>query len=98
MNGALLLGLTYLFSGITAIFMAIYFLKINTNGLRSIIIHLFGAWSGHYIVVGAITLKSYLDKAEVLPLDTLRMVAAFFVLMQFIALCRLYFYIIKKHL
>lgn len=96
MNGALILSIIYIFSGLATISMGIYFAHIHGNGLKSILYHLFFAWSGHYLTIGTITLISFLNKKELIPLDSLRLLAAAFVTLQFIALCRLYFYIIKK--
>jgi hypothetical protein len=96
MNGALLLSVVYLISGLATVCMAIYFLRIHGNGLKSILYHLFFSWAGHYLIVGTITLLSFISKHEVIPLDNLRMIAAFFVLLQFTAFCRLCLYIIKK--
>lgn len=96
MNGALMLGIVYSVSGFITIGMFIYFLMIKGNGLKSILCHLFGAWSLHYFIIGLLTFASVVIGQEVVPLNTLRLFAAFFVLIQFVALIRLYFYIHKK--
>lgn len=96
LNGAFMLGLVYITSGIIAIGMAIYFIELQGNGLKSILYHLFFSWAGHYLVIGGVTLASFLTGKELMPLNNLRLVAAFFVLLQFSALVRLCFYIIKK--
>lgn len=95
-SGALALGITYIISGLIAIGMAIYFFFINSNGLKSILLNLFFAWSAHYLIIGLITLTSFLTGHEIIPLDALRLMASIFVLFQLLALCRLYFYISRK--
>ena len=96
-NGAFVLGLVYLISGIIAVIMSVYFLFINSNGLRSILCHLFFSWSGHYITVGTLTFAAYILGHEVVDLNTLRLIAAVFVVLQFTALIRLYKYIKKNY-
>lgn len=95
--GALLLGITYLVSGFITLGMFIYFLITKGNGLKSVLCHLFGSWCVHYLTIGSITFFSFLGSKEIVPLDTLRLMAAFFVAIQFTALLRLYAYIRKKN-
>ena len=96
MNGALMLGIIYSITGFITIGMFIYFIKIKGNGLKSVLCHLFIAWSLHYLIIGVLTFLAAITGKEVVPLNTLRLVASAFVLIQFFALIRLYFYIIKK--
>lgn len=95
--GSLLLGITYLVSGFITLGMFIYFLVTKGNGLKSILCHLFASWCVHYLIIGSITFFSYIAHQELVPLDTLRFMAAIFVAIQFIALLRLYAYIMKKN-
>ncbi|TXH07887.1 MAG: hypothetical protein E6R04_11970 [Spirochaetes bacterium] len=96
LNGTFILGITYLIAGIAAISRVVSLWKLTGNGLKSILIHLFFAWSGHYITIGSLTFGSFILGHEILPLNTLRLIASLFVVIQFIALLRLYFYIVKK--
>ena len=96
LNGAFVLGVVYLGSGFITASMTLYFLFLSkANGLKSILVHLFGAWAAHYLIVGAVTFLSFVLRREILPLSTLRLLAAAFVTLQLVALFRLYFYIKK---
>jgi hypothetical protein len=96
MTGALALGITDTLAGILGLGMFIYFVSIEGNGLKSILCHLFGAWSLRYLILGMVSLGAFLGNKDIISENTLRFVTTFFVLLEFSALIRLYFYIQKK--
>jgi len=94
LNGAFMLGLMYSISALMALWMTYFLYKIpkDNKGLRAILLHLFIAWCLHYLIIGVLTLSAFFLKHEIVPLNTLRLFAATFVLLQLSALIRVFFY------
>lgn len=92
-----LVGLTYVISGSLACFMFFHFLKFSGNGLKSILLHLFGAWTGKYLVIGILKILSFLLNQNILNNDILNILIILFTILKFSALIRLYFYIKKQY-
>lgn len=84
-------------AGVLGLGMFFYFLFLPGNGLKSILCHLFGAWTTRYLILGIIGIVTFIQNKEFISLEVIRFITTFFVMIEFSALFRLYLYINKKN-
>lgn len=89
-----------LITSIPILWIGLFFFMQPKNAhfrLKNIMTHIFIAWGIHFTVVGLQVLFEVVFGHRLLSQPSMRMVSALFVLIEFIALLRLYVYIRSRH-
>jgi hypothetical protein len=95
-NEILFHGLINLVTALGGIVMTTYLLRINGNGLKSILVHLFGAWSLSHLIEAINSLYFFSYGDDVIPSNHFKFILSLIVMVKFFALIRLFDYITKK--
>lgn len=100
LDANIILSTIFLATSITILWIGFFFLlqpETMYNKLRNIMTHIFLAWGAHFAVVGLQMLFEVFFGHALLSLASMRLISSLLVLIEFIALLRLYVYIRNHH-